>query len=460
MRQLGVVVVLVVVCGVSASCVNTCIPGKTEACACTDGRVGAQICRGNGTFEPCSCTASQDAGRDGGDACAQNLNAPSINSRFIPGLTWRLAPGQKIGLAAQVQDFDRDPLTSAWSVHAEDAGRDHPVPNTIISPIGPQTVQITVSEPGRWVIELSVSDGCRETSHVWPIEVLPAKKLPFAVTDVVCCDASGRAFAIGALSANVMRLDMDGGVDATQALPRLPRRLSIEGSRLVVAQDAYVSFFRLDDFTLEAEWPVSFAVRAAIPVGDTAWVYGGSSQGLHLSIDAGTVLAQSTAERVDLGFVSADGGWLVVSASDTVEVLPSRAGLLRPFGGTQPRACNNLWATRDHSRFFTGCGDAWEISRDGGLSYAGTLREQTTLKAVTELDDSSVAVSYVSSVTEARLRIVNGSSLAVRSDFQVGLQSSDLDEVLAPQFLLPASASGVHALTPDPINDVTWWQEF
>ena len=308
MRQLGVVVALVVVCGVSASCVNTCIPGKTEACACTDGRVGAQICRGNGTFEPCSCTLSQDAGRDGGDACDRNLNAPSIDSLFIPGLTLRLASGQKIGLAAQVRDFDQGPLTSTWSVHAEDAGRDMPVPNTIITPIGSDTVQVTVAEPGRWVIELNVSDGCREASHVWPIEVLPAKKLPFAVTDVACCDATGRAFAIGALSANVMRLDMDGGVDATQALPRLPRRLSVEGSRLVVAQDAYVSFFRLEDFTLEAEWPVSFAVRAAIPVGDAAWVYGGSSQGLHLSIDAGTVLAQSTsAERVDRGFVSSDG---------------------------------------------------------------------------------------------------------------------------------------------------------
>ena len=149
-----------------------------------------------------------------------------------------------------------------------------------------------------------------------------------------------------------------------------------------------------------------------------------------------------------------------MSADDTVETLPVRVGLIRPFGGMQPPACRNVWATRDHSRFFTGCGDAWEVSRDGGLSYAGTLRQQTTLKALTELDDSSVAASYVASSTEARLRIVNGSSLAVRSDFQVGLQSSDLDEVLVPQFLLPASSGGVHALTPDPINDVTWWQEF
>jgi sugar lactone lactonase YvrE len=50
----------------SAAEIASCIPGASAACACTDGRTGAQVCNGDGTFASCSCTSSGQAGFDAG----------------------------------------------------------------------------------------------------------------------------------------------------------------------------------------------------------------------------------------------------------------------------------------------------------------------------------------------------------------------------------------------------------
>jgi hypothetical protein len=36
-----------------------CVPGRSEPCACTDGRSGAQVCGANGIFGPCVCVDSE-----------------------------------------------------------------------------------------------------------------------------------------------------------------------------------------------------------------------------------------------------------------------------------------------------------------------------------------------------------------------------------------------------------------
>lgn len=54
-----------------------CVPGRSLQCACTDGRLGAQICGEDGTFGPCECTGNviipgEDCGNgeiDGGEEC-------------------------------------------------------------------------------------------------------------------------------------------------------------------------------------------------------------------------------------------------------------------------------------------------------------------------------------------------------------------------------------------------------
>jgi len=40
--------------------VPACVPGTSASCGCTDGRVGAQTCRGDGTFGECACTGGAD----------------------------------------------------------------------------------------------------------------------------------------------------------------------------------------------------------------------------------------------------------------------------------------------------------------------------------------------------------------------------------------------------------------
>jgi len=59
---------------ISASCGSesetataSCVPGRTEACACAGGRIGVQRCRDGGAFGPCDCSGSggPDAGAGG-----------------------------------------------------------------------------------------------------------------------------------------------------------------------------------------------------------------------------------------------------------------------------------------------------------------------------------------------------------------------------------------------------------
>jgi hypothetical protein len=61
------VAVLAIVLAFAAGCFGCgarCVPGASAACACTDGRMGAQICGEDGRFAPCVCSG----GGDGGDA--------------------------------------------------------------------------------------------------------------------------------------------------------------------------------------------------------------------------------------------------------------------------------------------------------------------------------------------------------------------------------------------------------
>ena len=56
-----------------------CVPGQSVACACVSGQTGAQTCKPEGTFAPCSCEApgTLDAGRDGGPGGSDN-SVPNV----------------------------------------------------------------------------------------------------------------------------------------------------------------------------------------------------------------------------------------------------------------------------------------------------------------------------------------------------------------------------------------------
>ncbi len=56
---------------------DTCTTGMTIACACTDGRTGAQACKSDGTYDECVCTSG---GVDAGPVDSGSLDSGSLDS--------------------------------------------------------------------------------------------------------------------------------------------------------------------------------------------------------------------------------------------------------------------------------------------------------------------------------------------------------------------------------------------
>jgi hypothetical protein len=444
------------------SCIDTCTPGRTEACACTDGRVGAQVCRSNGAFDPCICTGGVvDAGSDAGNACLSNLNPPSFSDLGASRVA-SVAPGQPLKLTINVQDFDRDPLEVSVAVLQDDAG----VPDASVNLLASRA-EIELPGVGDYEVEVAVSDGCHVTRRRWPVTVVPARRLPFIISDFACCDAEGRGFGISQLRAEVVRLSPDGGQD-TMTLQRLPTSLTFDSKRerLVVGQDGYVSFIRLSTFTREDEWQVDTSVSAVIADDTTAWVFGrqgtnGDEIALRVRIDGGTVLAQNTlnAPSVKRGFFSADAGWFVIHDGSWIRTRP--VSISFPVSGGYEQACEQIWETGRRTRFFSGCGQSYEVRADGGLAYGGMLPSVTRLDALGESSTGDLSLTWFQQVPPMQLlRTVNGVTLSAKSEFPIGLTASNLVDQLKPKFLMPQADGHVHVLTPDAENDATWWQEF
>lgn len=76
-----------------------CVPGMSVACACTDGRTGAQVCVSDNSFGPCVCTGPRDAGTPPDvvlPTFGARLIAPQSVSRVTsrrPTLRWVLPTG-------------------------------------------------------------------------------------------------------------------------------------------------------------------------------------------------------------------------------------------------------------------------------------------------------------------------------------------------------------------------------
>jgi hypothetical protein len=54
----------------------TCVPGASAACACTDGRAGAQLCGKDGTFEACVCVTVDGGTQPTVDAGTSDATVP------------------------------------------------------------------------------------------------------------------------------------------------------------------------------------------------------------------------------------------------------------------------------------------------------------------------------------------------------------------------------------------------
>ncbi len=78
-----------------------CTPGQSIACACTDGRSGAQQCQSDGTFAPCECNGSGGtAGQSTGGTAGQSTGGTA---------------GQSTGGTSGAGGTSGDSLTGEWS---------------------------------------------------------------------------------------------------------------------------------------------------------------------------------------------------------------------------------------------------------------------------------------------------------------------------------------------------------
>lgn len=254
-------------------------------------------------------------------------------------------------------------------------------------------------------------------------------------------------------------------------LQRLPTSLAFDSNRqrLVVGQDGYVSFIRLSSFTREDEWQVDTSVSAVIADDATAWVFGrqgtnGNQIALRVRIDGGTVLAQNSLNAPDVkrGFFSADGGWFVIHESSWIRTRPVSSGVTNVGSGGYEQACELIWETGRRTRFFSGCGQSYEVRADGGLAYGGMLQSITRLDALAESTTGDISLTWAQQGNPPLqlLRTVNALTLSPKSEFPIGLAASNLVDQLKPKFLMPQADGHVHVLTPDAENDATWWQEF
>jgi hypothetical protein len=79
MRQLLLALFLVVGCSSSEDAtLSQCVPGASQACACTDGKSGAQKCNAAGTFDACVCTGTDASVDTGADLDASTDTAPPL----------------------------------------------------------------------------------------------------------------------------------------------------------------------------------------------------------------------------------------------------------------------------------------------------------------------------------------------------------------------------------------------
>jgi hypothetical protein len=101
---------------------QTCVAGRSETCACTDGRNGAQTCGPNGTFEMCVCTAGMGGGAGGGTGGGGASSPKRVfvtSTRFQGTLGGLAGADQTCSLAAQGAN-----LGGTWTAWLSDGTSD------------------------------------------------------------------------------------------------------------------------------------------------------------------------------------------------------------------------------------------------------------------------------------------------------------------------------------------------
>lgn len=435
-------------------CVEHCVVGETNACACTDGRAGRQVCGSFGTFEPCACTSiAPDAGAPDAGFCSTSyplsieLNQPL-----------RLAVGTGATVRASTST-SATALRHRWTLHGP------PIDAGLVdsSPIA----SVQFDRPGTWWLEVDVSGqayGECQAGHGRGglLEVVPTTTLPLVVVDAACCDTEGHAYVVSDSPPTLWRFGR-GGLSLPTPLPRRPKRLvlSDDGSVLFVGQDAYVSTYLVPSLAPQWELPISGVVGALTGTAQYLWLFT-AADATRLDLATGTLTPQLAFNQWNSSVVTdAVLGWDGSLALDTggylLRVLVTGEALRQPTS-TPLRSCGKLWSLRGRKELFAGCGTAFEPAPDGGLVYAGRFEDGTD--PVRALGFGAGRAFVVSGQDQSRqpgrLRTVDLATFEALETREVSLWSSSEDTYLLPHWVLSQADAGTHVLSAAPNLGLTW----
>lgn len=448
---MGRVVVVLGLVVLLSGCVEHCVTGEVNACACTDGRAGLQICVG--TFQPCVCNSWSPADAGGCFNTSFELNPPL-----------RLAVGAGATVEASSDYLSYYPSSGAlrysWALRGE------PIDGGLVASQSSASVQF--GRPGTWWLEVDVSSqdgGC----HVGRgqgglIEVVPTTTLPFVVVDATCCDGDGHAYVVSDGPPTLWRLDGDQA-SAPTSLAGRPRRLALsdDGSILFVGQYGFVSTYRVPSLELQWEVPVNGIVDALAGTTQSAWLFT-SGDAIRLDLDSGTLTSQTTFNRwtlsdITAAIVASDGSLVLENGGDLVRA-PVTAGVLGPPFTSLIGSCRNLWGFQGRTEFFNGCGRAFEPAPDGGFIYQGIYAAGGDwVRALGRSGDGRLVVVSGHDQGQglaAQFRWVDVENFAFLEARKAGLWSAPEAAHQLPRWVLSGADAGASAVTPAPSLGLTW----
>ncbi len=172
-------------------------------------------------------------------------------------------------------------------------------------------------------------------------------------------------------------------LSVTLAKPPLSLRLTPDGQRAIVGQDALVTLVNLNNLSIERSYPVAFAVTQVD--GNGTWIWArGSDWGVAVSIQIanGAVTPYTQGGRLGDGRFSTRLNALFITDTYSggvtkVDVSSGPLGLQTTSNTTAFSGCSPLLLNAAQSAVITGCGGIWET----GNTATDALRSLTRLNA-------------------------------------------------------------------------------
>ncbi len=378
-------------------CVPLCTPGSVQACACTSGLTGAQLCRSDGYFDPCRCTgtpqgggfATTGGGLSGGFGGFEGGGMSGFGGGSSgPRLTAPRPPSIVVGDPFTLSVTAMPPATSwSWTVTGP-GGASLPVVDATSA-----TPAFTAALAGQHLLTVTARNAGGETTLNFPVVASEGRLLAFKPTSVANHRATNRLALGRELPSSVEVFDVVTAQSRTITVSRAPISLAFtpDGTRLLVGQVAQLQVISFTGATPQvvATWPLS-----GDPVSLTAnathgyWV-GTSERDVNwVRLDTGETgsryyfysMGALRMHPDELRFYGANRGG---SRDDVVRFdIDVDGGGVSAANDSRYHGdyavCGEAWLSRDGTQLVSSCGVLFRISRlwSDDLVYGGRIPQQ------------------------------------------------------------------------------------